>query len=56
MNQYNKKDEEIVNNLLKMFHLNQYISEFGNPQDVYINREFDEKGIYFSGGHYNNWP
>lgn len=50
MNQYNKKDEEIVNNSLKMFHLNQYISEFGNPQDVYINREFDEKGIYFSGG------
>lgn len=50
MNLYDDSKKKEIDNALQLFDLKEYFNKYGDPKDIYLNREFDENGIVLSGG------
>ena len=50
MNLYDDTKKKEIDNALQLFDLKEYFNKYGDPKDIYLNREFDENGIVLSGG------
>lgn len=50
MNFYDESQKSKIENSLQLFAVNEYLKKYGQPENVYINRDFDENGIGLSGG------
>lgn len=50
MNLYDDSKKKEIDNALQLFDLKEYFNKYGDPKDIYLNREFDENGVVLSGG------